>query len=100
MSEGLSLRGYARYRRSLGLPGGTLEAVRKAALTGRITLRGGKVFPAEADPAWTANTRRPPTVEEVEAFLEGGSLEAMTDALAADLSAASDEFELGLEQLK
>lgn len=57
MSAGLSLRAYARHRRDLGLPGGTLSAVQKAVRDGRISLgRGGQIDPAAADADWEEHT--------------------------------------------
>lgn len=54
---GISLRAYARHRRSLGLPGGTLSAVQKAVRDGRITLgRRGQINPAAADADWEEHT--------------------------------------------
>ncbi len=46
----LTLRGYARHR------GMTLEAVRKAVNSGRISTVKGKIDPKKADRQWDANT--------------------------------------------
>ncbi len=61
--EPLSLRAYAGRRKSLGLPGGTLPAVRKAILGGRlqgsvVTVAGVKKIadPELADREWLAHT--------------------------------------------
>jgi hypothetical protein len=61
--EPLSLRGYAAHRRSLGLTGGTLPAVRKAIARERlvesvVTVAGVKKIadPELADREWAANT--------------------------------------------
>jgi chorismate mutase len=57
MADELSLRAYARSRRERCLPGGSLQAVRKAVLSNRISLTAaGKIDPAQADVAWAANT--------------------------------------------
>ncbi|MGE5487323.1 MAG: hypothetical protein ACM3S5_10340 [Rhodospirillales bacterium] len=56
MHELLSLRAYARSRRERGLPGGTLQAVRKALQRGRISAVGGKIDPTRADVDWLRNT--------------------------------------------
>ena len=54
---------YARHRASLGLPGGTREAVRKAVAERRIDLLPGRrIDPAAADRAWAE--RSLPRVEE------------------------------------
>lgn len=52
----LSLRAYAAHRKSKGLSGGSLNAVQKAVMAGRIQLVNGKVDPAQADEAWRGNT--------------------------------------------
>jgi len=52
----LSLRAYARHRRTLGLSGGTLRSVQKAIESGRITLIDGKVDPEVADIQWERKT--------------------------------------------
>lgn len=53
----LSQRKYAAHRRALGLPGGTIRAVQKALLGGRIhALPNGKIDPVQADAEWAANT--------------------------------------------
>lgn len=61
--EPLSLRAYAQRRKSLGLPGGSLPAVRKAIVTGRLVeavviVAGVKKIgdPELADREWVANT--------------------------------------------
>lgn len=61
--EPLSLRAYAAHRRSLGLTGGTLPAVRKAITTERLQASLVKVAgvtkiadPELADREWSANT--------------------------------------------
>jgi hypothetical protein len=52
-SELLSLREYARSRKSRGLAGGTLHAVQKAIKSGRIEqLENGRIDRAAADTAW------------------------------------------------
>lgn len=53
----LSLRAYARHRAERGLPGGTLRAVQKAIIGGRIS-RGpsGLIDSEAADRAWEENT--------------------------------------------
>jgi hypothetical protein len=54
---GLSIRAYARQRKSAGLTGGTDAAVRKAIKTGRITPEpDGTVDPAKADRQWARQT--------------------------------------------
>lgn len=55
--ERLSLSAYARHRKALGLPGGSLANVQKAVKTSRIT-RGpdGLIDAASADKEWAANT--------------------------------------------
>ena len=58
----LSVRGYARHRRALGLPGGDESTCRRAVRDGRVP-RGlvsadGKILdPEAADRAWEASTR-------------------------------------------
>jgi hypothetical protein len=53
----LSLRGYARHRKALGLAGRSLHGVQKALAAGRISLEpGGGIDPAKADAQWLANT--------------------------------------------
>jgi hypothetical protein len=48
---------YARYRRRLGLPGGSPAAVSQAVLTGRITKEAdGSIDPRRADKQWLENT--------------------------------------------
>jgi hypothetical protein len=81
MHELLSLRAYARSRRARGLPGGTLQAVRKALASGRITAVGGKINPTRADADWLRNTppkpRRmvdPPRGERLLAALRSSAL--------------------------
>jgi hypothetical protein len=60
----MSLRGYARHRRRLRLPGQTLSAVQQAVAYGRILRRpDGRIDPVAADRAWLENTdpgKRPP----------------------------------------
>jgi len=57
MAEGFSQRAYARHRKDLNLPGGTVRAVQKALASGRIKADAkGKIDPAAADAAWTRNT--------------------------------------------
>jgi phage terminase Nu1 subunit (DNA packaging protein) len=58
----LNLTDYAKHRKALGLPGGTLTAVRNAIADGRI-VKGvdGKIDAAQADADWLANTGRPKT---------------------------------------
>lgn len=73
-AKGLTLRGYARHRARLGLPGATLNAVQTALEHGRIT-RGadGKIDPVAADRSWLETTdpsKRPPPPER-EAELAG-----------------------------
>jgi hypothetical protein len=88
---GLSLRGYARHRRALGLPGGTHQAVRKAIEGGRIASGPDGIEPEVADRQWEANTWRPLTAAEVEVMIETpGALEAATDALASGLLAFNE----------
>jgi hypothetical protein len=48
---------YARHRESLGLPGGTREAVRLAVKEGRISTIDGRIHPVIADAEWVKNTR-------------------------------------------
>jgi hypothetical protein len=61
MADELTLRGYARSRRQRGLPGGTVEAVRKAVASGRISLTAaGKIDPGRADADWAVNSRPRP----------------------------------------
>src|SRR5690349_14173774 len=55
----MSLRAYARHRRSLGLPGATPTAVHKAVRTGRLaeSLVNGRIPDAKAaDAEWHRNT--------------------------------------------
>jgi phage terminase Nu1 subunit (DNA packaging protein) len=53
----LSLRAYAAHRKSHGLPGGSLQAVQRAARAGRITVVDGRIpDPEAADREWAANT--------------------------------------------
>jgi hypothetical protein len=50
---------YARHRKETGLDGGTLQAVREAIATGRITCESPEsklINPDAADRAWLANT--------------------------------------------
>lgn len=60
--ELLSIRGYARHRKDLGLPGGTHAAVRKAIATGRldaaVRIREGKprIDANAADLEWASRT--------------------------------------------
>jgi phage terminase Nu1 subunit (DNA packaging protein) len=66
MKQPLTLRAYARHRRSKKLPGATLRAVAEAAVAGRIDLGPGQTVPdAEAaDRSWEARTdhaKRPPS---------------------------------------
>lgn len=60
MSSGdkpLSLRAYARSRRARGLAGGSLAAVQKAIVSGRIqVVEKGLINPAEADQQWLAQS--------------------------------------------
>lgn len=54
---GLSIRGYAAHRKSLGLVGGTPPAVKKALDAGRIHAEGdGSIDPERADREWSSNT--------------------------------------------
>lgn len=56
----MTKRAYAEHRKAAGLPGGTLRAVQKALLAGRIQeLPDGKIDPAAADAAWAANSQAP-----------------------------------------
>lgn len=62
-SKRFTLRGYARHRKRLGLPGGTLRAVQKAIEFGRIKPEpDGRLDVATCDADWTKNTdeRRQP----------------------------------------
>lgn len=52
----LSQRAYAKHRKELGLPGGTLRAVQKAIRDQRIQIVDGKINPEQADAAWHENT--------------------------------------------
>lgn len=53
----MSLRAYARHRKALGLPGGTLRAVQAAIASGRITATDGQIAAAEqADREWAGST--------------------------------------------
>ena len=55
--RGISLRAYARHRKELGLPGGSLSAVQKAVESGRIEcLPDGSIDPERADLAWESGT--------------------------------------------
>ena len=57
MSEGQSIREYARHRRAAGLKGGAPSAVHKAIKTGRICLNEhGLIDPIQADAAWESST--------------------------------------------
>lgn len=62
MTEGLSIRAYARHRRELGLSGGTHRAVQKAIADGRLersvaVVDGkAKIDPVRADQEWAAKT--------------------------------------------
>lgn len=63
MNDPLSLRAYAAWRKNRGLPGGSLEAVRKAIRSGRlvdsvVSIDGVKKIadPEAADREWAANT--------------------------------------------
>jgi hypothetical protein len=50
---GLSLRAYARHRKLLGLPGGSLSAVQKAISSGRVLKNeAGRIDVADADLTW------------------------------------------------
>jgi hypothetical protein len=115
MHQFLSLRAYARSRRARGLPGGTLQAVRKALASGRITAVAGKIDPAAADAAWLRNTppkpRRmvdPPRDERLLAALRGAArhlgysaeaIEQMVEALRDVLQRVeADERPQGAER--
>lgn len=55
----LSLRAYAAHRKAQNLPGGSLQAVQRAARAGRITIVDGRIpDPEAADREWAANTDR------------------------------------------
>lgn len=55
--QGLTLSGYARWRKDKGLPGGSRTTVSRAVASGRIpTLPDGSIDPSAADRAWIANT--------------------------------------------
>ncbi len=57
MSKGLSIREYARHRRTAGLRGGSPWGVQKALKAGRIhTDADGKIDPERADAEWAAAT--------------------------------------------
>jgi hypothetical protein len=53
----MGMREYARHRKAAGLKGGTLRAVQKAVLSGRIDAADGKrIDAADADARWAATT--------------------------------------------
>lgn len=64
----MSIRGYARHRADLGLPGGTHRAVQKAIQAGRCPIEpNGQIDSEKADAAWAENTnavKRAPTEAE------------------------------------
>ncbi|HUM15845.1 MAG TPA: hypothetical protein VL086_09155 [Candidatus Nitrosotalea sp.] len=66
-AAGMTLRAYARHRRAKGLPGGSLEAVRKALRRGWIQAEpDGRIEPSRADRYWAALT-----VERVSIYRPG-----------------------------
>lgn len=74
-SARLNLTQYAKHRKALGLPGGTLTAVRNAINDGRI-VKGddGLIDVQQADADWLANTgnpkQAPPAIAESKAKFE------------------------------